>query len=322
MSYEPAFAPHPSYQLEDSSDESDWAEDDLSSERRAREIKPLPREPHVELARPSPSLQQGGRVVFLVGEAGERFAQGMQVDEHELVPVLVDGQQYGAIAPSATPERATIVFLSAAIELSFLHPLAAFLLETLAPRDCTILASYHLPSYIPPATNESSHAFSSRLPLLTLSPSTSSVPALTSLRSNGTLEPYLPPNLLHGLPSSLLTVASLLPEPPATTVLVLVPTTTPPPPLNGPFSHLSPVSQPTVTTMYDAGGPVGLSDPSAQFRQLASDRGKLVQVKQSLGWDWWTPVVAKDSRIVGQGFQWLETARKQKKKEETSSMFL
>jgi hypothetical protein len=78
--------------------------------------------------------------------------------------------------------------------------------------------------------------------------------------------------------------------------------------------------------LFDAGGPTGLSDPSAQFRQLASD--KLPLLKQALGWDWWKVPERIDERkrketvTAGKGFEWLEKARKLRKKEETSSMFM
>ncbi|GAA5995416.1 hypothetical protein JCM5350_001061 [Sporobolomyces pararoseus] len=332
MDYEPAFTPHPSYQLEDSASDSDWAEDDLPLEsRREVKIKELPQEPRVHLEGDSAKLEKGGQVVFLVGEAGERLAQGVKVGEtSELISVLVEGEQFGAILPPSTEGRATVVFLSTSIQLSYLHPLASFLLETLSPSSSTILASYHLPSYIPPSTTESQTAFSSRLPILALSSSSVSDSALASLRSDSTIESYLPPNLLHGLPSSLLIVSSLLsPSPPTRTTLLLLPTTTPPQPLNGPFSHLSPVTQPSITTLYDAGGPVGLSDPSSLFRQLSLT--KLQKIKQTLGWDWWNPatVLNDESRggrrvvgVPGKGFEWLEKSRKSKKKEQTSSMFM
>ncbi|GAA5965240.1 hypothetical protein JCM3765_006366 [Sporobolomyces pararoseus] len=330
MDYEPAFTPHPSYQLEDSASDSDWAEDELPVEsRREVKIKELPREPRVYLEGDSDKVKKGGHVIFLVGEAGERLAQGVKVGESsELISVLVEGEQYGAILPPSTEGRATVVFLSTSIQLSYLHPLASFLLETIAPLNSTILASYHLPSYIPPSTTESQTSFSSRLPILALSSPTNTNSVLASLRSDSTVESYLPPNLLHGLPSSLLIVSSLVSPSPPTTTLLLLPTTTPPQPLNGPFSHLSPVTQPSITTLYDAGGPVGLSDPSSLFRQLSLT--KLQKIKQALGWDWWNPSTAnEESRggkrvagVPGKGFEWLEKSRKLRKKEQTSSMFM
>ncbi|GAA5904844.1 uncharacterized protein JCM6883_004881 [Sporobolomyces salmoneus] len=331
MDYEPAIAPHPSYQLEDSSEESDWAEDELPAsaiEARRNKMKQLPQEPRVHLEGDTSKLKKGRQVIYLVGEAGERMAQGVEVrNGEEFIQVHIDGEQYGAILPPATEGRVTVVFLATSIQLAYLHPLAEFLLETLAPSSSTILASYHLPSYIPPSTpRASSTAFSSRLPILYLSsPNPSPSSPVASLRSSSTIEPYLPPNLLHGLPSSLLIVSSIV-SPSSPTTLLLLPTSTPPTPLNGPFSLLSPVTQPSVTTLYDAGGPVGLSDPSAQFRQLC--REKLVKIKQALGWDWWSApnvVEARSGRtatVAGKGFEWLEKSRKARRKEETSSMFM
>ncbi|GAA5883306.1 hypothetical protein JCM16303_006679 [Sporobolomyces ruberrimus] len=322
MDYEPAFVAHPSYQLEDSSEGSDWDEDELPASRRNK-VEELPRESDVQLEGSVDKLTKGGKAVFLVGEAGERMAQGVELID-DLIKVLVDGQQCGAIAPPQTEGRATLVFLSTSIQLSHLHPIASYLIETLSPSSCDIIASYHLPSYIPSSDSDSPSSFSSRLPILCLSsPSAPTNPALASLRSSKLVEPYEPPNLLHGLPSSLLIVASLFsPAPPAT--LVLIPTTTPPRPLNGPFSHLSPVTQPSVTTLYDAGGPVGLSDPAAQFRLLARD--KIAKIKDALEWDWWNVPEETSGRktvgIAGKGFEWLEKERKLRKKEETSSMFM
>jgi len=100
MDYEPSFTPHPSYQLEDSSDESDWAEDELpiDSRRKSTSIKELPREPQVHLEGNVDKLQKGGQVVFLIGEAGERLAQGVEVGSHdELIQVRIEREQVSSI---------------------------------------------------------------------------------------------------------------------------------------------------------------------------------------------------------------------------------
>ena len=106
MDYEPAFTPHPSYQLEDSASDSDWAEDELPLEsRREVKIKELPQEPRVHLEGDSAKLEKGGQVVFLVGEAGERLAQGVKVGEtSELISVLVEGEQ---VRPSSLHQLQT-----------------------------------------------------------------------------------------------------------------------------------------------------------------------------------------------------------------------
>ncbi|GAA6062343.1 hypothetical protein JCM10212_005685 [Sporobolomyces blumeae] len=329
MDFEPTVTPHPSYQLEDSTDDSDWDVDDSAS-RSAHQHASTSRlapEPKVTLAGDVGKLPTGGQVVFLVGEAGERIAQGVEVDEAALVRVLVDGEQCGAMHGAG---ETTLVYLSTSIQLASLYPLASFLLSTLAPALSTIVASYHLPSYIlPSSSNESPSAFSARLPLLTLSstsPTSSSSSPFASLASSSLVEPYLPPNLLHGLPSTLLMLSSLLPNQPPT-ALLLVPTTTLPQPLNGPFSLSSPLTQTVGTTLYDAGGPVGLSDPGSIFRQLAippqaGRRGqpKLAEVKERLGWSWWKPQAGRT--LPGNGFAWLERERKTRRKEQVSSMFM
>ncbi|GAA5868731.1 hypothetical protein JCM1840_004373 [Sporobolomyces johnsonii] len=316
MDFELTPAPHPSYALESSSGESDWAEDELPVSARSTlaSKKHLAPEPVVSLQGDAQALKKGAEVVFLVGEAGERLAQGVEV-AREMVEVLVDGEQQGAIyQPSPGP---TLVFLSTALPLASLHPLASFLLDTLAPSHSTILASYHLPSYIPPTSTQSLEP-ASRLPILYLSsPSPSS--SIAQLRTSSILEPFTPPNLLHGLPSILLMLSALRPS--ASSTLLLLPTTTLPQPLNGPFSLLSPVTQPPSTTLYDAGGPTGLGDPSGIFRELAaggrSGRGKLQAVKDALGWSWWTP---EDK--AGRGFDWLEKQRRARRRDEASSMFM
>ena len=115
-------------------------------------------------------------------------------------------EQVGAILPGADGSGTTIVFLTNAIQLDSLNPLAQFLVETLAPSSSTIIASYHLASYIAPP------AFTSRLPILFLAPtppSSRADSAIESLRTDATIEPFSTPNLLHGLASSLVIVSSV-----------------------------------------------------------------------------------------------------------------
>lgn len=91
MDYEPAFAPHPSYQLEDSSDESDWDEDATSKIKSKDE---LAREPRVHLEGRTDALVKGRTVVYLVGEAGERMAQAVKVEsDQQLIQIHVEAQQ-------------------------------------------------------------------------------------------------------------------------------------------------------------------------------------------------------------------------------------
>ncbi|GAA5848418.1 hypothetical protein JCM3766R1_006153 [Sporobolomyces carnicolor] len=323
MDYEPAFAPHPSYQLEDSSDESDWDEDATSKIKSKDE---LAREPRVHLEGRTDALVKGRTVVYLVGEAGERMAQAVKVEsDQQLIQIHVEAQQVGAILPDADGSGTTIVFLTNAIQLDSLNPLAQFLVETLAPSSSTIIASYHLASYIAPP------AFTSRLPILFLAPtppSSRADSAIDSLRTDETIEPFSTPNLLHGLASSLVIVSSVA-SPESNLILFLLPTSSRPTPLNGPFSNTSPITTTRAgaidapgSSLYDAGGPIGLySDPSAQFRFLCRD--KLGRIKRALAWDWWNPDKGEaGSSGPGKGFEWLEQSRKSRKKREVSSMFM
>ncbi|GAA5929366.1 hypothetical protein JCM10213_006360 [Rhodosporidiobolus nylandii] len=307
--------PSASYALESSDGESDWAEDELPlsarrtlAENAGRE-KPLKPDAVVELRGNVGGLRKGGEVVWLVGEAGERIAQGVEAQRSgEVVQVLVDEEQIGSIQPSEA--GATLVFLSTAIPLASLHPLALALLSALEPSSSTILSSYHLPSWIPPSED----APSSAAPVLFLT-SPTSASALAQLRSIGAVSPFTPPNLLHGLPSILLMLASLAPS--STSSALLLPTTTPPQPLNGPFSPLSPVSHVAAQTIYDYGGETGLSDPGALFRELSGSRGPLRTIKEQLGWSWWQP-----ERKDGRAFEWLEKQRRDRRREEVGSMYM
>lgn len=194
----------------------------------------------------------------------------------------------------------------------------------------TIVSSYHLASYIPPSQSAAS---TSTAPILSLSSPFPS-PAVTQLRSTGSLQPFTTPNLHHGLASSLLALSHLSPSTSSATLLLL-PTTTPPQPLNGPFSLASPVSAAggSAGTLYDAGGPTGMSDPGALFRELAGIAGRagarpastartrragpLRQVKAALAWEWWNP----DGQ-GGKGFEWLERQRRDKRREQAGSMYM
>ncbi|GAA6042761.1 hypothetical protein JCM8097_007463 [Rhodosporidiobolus ruineniae] len=309
--------PPPSYALEDS-DQSDFAEDEISPsawralQEAKKQPKQLPPSAVVELKGNVEGLRKGGEVVWLTGEAGERLAQGVELEgaKDGEVQVFVDGEQVGSIQPSQS--GATLVFLSTALPLASLHPLASTLLSALEPSSSTILASYHLPSYIPPSED----APTSAAPLLYLTaPSPSS--AIAQLSSRQALSPFTPPNLHHGL-SSLLLMLSSLARACKSSTLLLLPTTTPPQPLNGPFSPLSPITHnPGAASIYDAGGPTGLSDPGALFRELAGPRGPLRAVKDGLSWGWWNP-----EKRGGEGFVWLEKQRRDRRREEVGSMYM
>ncbi|GEM09592.1 hypothetical protein Rt10032_c08g3609 [Rhodotorula toruloides] len=316
-------APIPSYALESSSGESELDDDELAAHTRLSSSgrKALAPEPVVELRGPLERLQQGGEAVFLVGEAGERIAQGVEVGG-DAIKVTVDGEQAGLIAVDAS--GAVLVFLSTALPLASLHPLASKIFDAMQPARSTILASYHLPSYIPPADAPSA----SSAPLLFLA-SPSPAASISKLRLEGLLRLFNPPNLLHGLPSALLTI-SVLSSASKSSTLLLLPTTAPHQPLNGPFSPVSPIKASAGASLYDSGGPTGLGDPSALFRELAGTgrrvsaaagagaiKAPLQAVKQALGWNWWDP-----TKQDGQGFAWLEKRRKELRREELSSMYM
>ncbi|BGP37882.1 hypothetical protein JCM10450v2_001818 [Rhodotorula kratochvilovae] len=314
----------PSYALESDSEsdsESDWDDDELPPSRSTAK-KELAPDAAVTLDGPAEALQQKQEAVFLLGEAGERLAQGVQLDDaSRAVKVLVDGEQAGLLLPSTSAGQPTLIFLSTALPLASLHPLASTLLDTLKPSATTIVSSYHLPSYIPPSSDAPS---TSSAPILTLS-SPSPSPAVAQLRSSGALAPFTTPNLHHGLASSLLTLSHLSPSI-SSSSLLLLPTTTPPQPLNGPFSLASPITATvgSAGTLYDAGGPTGLSDPGALFRELAGVGGArsrraapLREIKDALGWEWWTP-----ERQGGKGFEWLERQRRERRREQAGSMYM
>ena len=94
-----ARAPPPSYALEDGSDnESDFG--DEAAQVTFDQTKELAPEPIVLIKASDNSAAEpetGTECVFLVGEAGERFAKGVKGTEAgEVVPVfevLVDGEQ-------------------------------------------------------------------------------------------------------------------------------------------------------------------------------------------------------------------------------------
>ncbi|GAA5952012.1 hypothetical protein JCM8115_005303 [Rhodotorula mucilaginosa] len=333
MDYESAadLAPTPSYALESSDGESDYEDELPPSSRVTRKPAPAP-EVEVTFSGATDKLKArgGGEAVFLVGEAGERMAQGVALassgeDDEETVSVLVDGEQAGLIA---TATDCTLVFLSTALPLAALYPLAARVLELLQPDKVTVIASYHLPSYIPPSGSTPTPPLAIAPPVLYLASSPSPSSTVTKLASNGTVQAFTPPNLLHGLPAALMTLSSTtLADSVSDSTLWLLPTTTPPPPLNGPFPPTSPITNhggSASSTMYDAGGPTGLGEPNALFRQVAGSgsggrggRGSLQAIKELESWSWWDP-----SSHGGKGFAWVERQRRLRRKSELSSMYM
>lgn len=185
------------------------------------------------------------------------------------------------------------MFLSTALPLAALHPLAATVLQALTARSVTILASYHSPSYLTSTPLPTA-------PILYLRSSASA--PLAALSAAGVVRPFAPPNLVHGLPAALLTLAALAETP---TALLLVPTVAAPQPLNGPFSPTT-----TWTGRNTAGGP----DPDGAFSEL---RAPLLALKDALGWSWWSP-----AERSGDGFAWLEAQRKARRQDQMSSMYM
>ena len=183
--------------------------------------------------------------------------------------------------------------LSSAIKLAALHPLVSTVLNALAARSATIVSSYHSPSYLTKVPFPSS-------PILYLQSSPSAPLAL--LKAAGVVHLFSPPNLVHGLAASLLTLSALSDTP---TTLLLVPTTAAPQPLNGPFSPTT-----TWSSRNTAGGP----DPDGAYSEL---KRPLLQVKEALGWTWWTPAAVK-----GDGFAWLDADRKARRREQQSGMYM
>ena len=100
MDYESVahLAPTPSYALESSDGESDYEDELPSLSRVTRKPAPAP-EVEVTFSGATDKLKAtGGEAVFLVGEAGERMAQGVAFkassgEDEETVSVLVNGEQ-------------------------------------------------------------------------------------------------------------------------------------------------------------------------------------------------------------------------------------
>jgi hypothetical protein len=199
-----------------------------------------------------------------------------------------------------------IVYLSPALPLAALFPLAHKLLAKLAPSGYTIVTSYHAPSYIPASTPP---------PILYLqSQHSTETTTIESLQTADLVRPFAPPNLIHGLAASLLLVSS-----PGFTeessVLLSLPTTLTPPSLNGtsyPSSHSF-----TSNTSYDAGGPTGLSEWNGGWGWGGEGLESWEKVVKAFGWTWWTK-----SETKGDGFAWVEEARKEKLRAAVGNMYM
>lgn len=111
MDYESTahLAPAPSYALESSDGESDYEDagaGDPANSVTARRRRTPPPEPRVTTEGATDRFGTGREVVFLVGEAGERMAQGVQLPpsgESSTVSVLSDGQQVRLARAQASP---------------------------------------------------------------------------------------------------------------------------------------------------------------------------------------------------------------------------
>lgn len=192
------------------------------------------------------------------------------------------------------------------VPLALLHQLVTYILTSLKPTSSTIIASYNFPSYV---TSSSSNNNPDRPPILYLR--SHSTESLEKLDASSTIQPFQPPNLLHGLPASLLSLSTLSAIP---SVLLLFPTASSNEPLNGPWSNNS-SSTKNANSLYNIGP---LSDEGGMMGLVNEE---LVAVAKELGWNW------LGSRVEGskseKGFDWLERIRKVKRREQiSSSMFM
>lgn len=274
----------PSYALESSSSEDDFYDED-GLQRRQKPQRQTQAEASIQV---EGQVKTGTNVVFLIGEAGEHVARGVQNStEDASATVTVNGQQMASIV--SQPTQTTLVFLSQELKLVNLFPLASALMKELAPTRTTTITSYHLPSYLTDVEH-------STPPILYLESQPSA--EVKNLVDSGNLTAYTPPNLLHGLASMLVTLSTLSGVP---SLLLLLPSLAPPHPLNGPWPTTS------SSDFYDA-GPTGLSNPNEILREV---QGKLRQVASTLSWTWW-----RSDQAGGNGFAWLEQERKQRRKQE------
>lgn len=305
----------PSYQLESSDGESDWeGEDGVPTSSRT---KPLAADAVITFE--GGQATSGGEVIFLLGEAGERMNVSVA---GKGIEVLVDGEQVKSLLRlvytrmddadasvvqvgsihSSTPNTPTLVFLSTSVRLAALYPLSTALLRTLAPERSTILASYHFPSYI---TTAEAQADSPPLLYLRSHPT----PSLEKLKKQGTLDPFAPPNLLHALPASLLTLSTFSA---LQSTLILFPTASAPQPLNGPWSQNAPSTE---TSLFDIGP---LSEKGGMFGLVEK---KVKVLAKELGWSWLESGTGAGAGRV-KGFAWLDAQRKTKRREQMGSMYM
>ncbi|KAM0755891.1 hypothetical protein T439DRAFT_376174 [Meredithblackwellia eburnea MCA 4105] len=267
-------------------------------------------------------------VVFFVAEAGERIAKLAKKSSLQAT-VQIDNQQAGTITTPPGSTTTTLVHLSPSIPLASLHPLTTKLITTLAPSSVLILSSYHLPSYL------SKTIHNENPPILYLRSTSLSPPQtnLTQLEKRGLVQPFLPPNLLHGLPASLLTSSVLhssrspsstekVTEKGTETLLLLFPTTSVPDPVSSSSLYATPHWQSSMHQrgLYDAGGPTAISDPDGLFGSVLR---RVVGGQEGLGRDWddWFEGSQREGGAE-EGFKWLDERRRKERRENTSSMFL
>lgn len=91
----------PAYALESDS-ESDWDDDELRPHSTTAASKELAPDAVVSLEGGGQGLEKGQEAVFLLGEAGERLAQGVQLDDAaRAMKVVVEGEQVRLPLPCA-----------------------------------------------------------------------------------------------------------------------------------------------------------------------------------------------------------------------------
>lgn len=82
------------YALESSDGESDWDENDLERSAAPPTPKPLSADPVVSFSGPALD-HKSANVVFLIGEAGEWVARGVDVSGTQATSITVNGNQVG-----------------------------------------------------------------------------------------------------------------------------------------------------------------------------------------------------------------------------------
>jgi hypothetical protein len=197
--------------------------------------------------------------------------------------------------PSTTPKTpaATLIFLSVSMPLASLYPLTTTLIDGFAPASSTIIAPYHFSTYI-----TSSPMTTPKLLYLRSTPN----PLLDTLAKNDIIRPFSTPNLIHGLAASLLT-SSISSTPPIQSLLLLLPSTAPP------------TLSPSLSSYSHA-----LSSEAEEnlFDQIEDN---LRTVAKELGWGSWA-LRMRGEKKRGNAFEWLEKARRERRREEVGSMYI